>query len=82
MNKKNSLIISGILAGVGAVFYVLTYIAFHYLTDAGFTSIKQEEAGKPFVTNCMGTFATLCIFGALVFLLIGLICFKQKKDSK
>lgn len=81
MNKKQSLIISAILAGTGLVMYVLTYICFHYVVDSGFTSIKQEEAGKPFVTNCLGTFATLCIFGALVFLLIALVVFKNKKTK-
>lgn len=81
MNKKHCLLISLILAGSSLIMYVLTYICFHYVTDNGFTSIKQEEAGKPFVTNCLGTFATLCVFGALVFLLIALVVFKNKKTK-
>ena len=81
MNKKHSLIISAIFAGTSLVMYVLTYICFHYVTDNGFTSVKQEEAGKPFVANCMGTFATLCMFGALVFLLLALVACNEKKNK-
>lgn len=81
MNKKHCLLISAILAGSSLIMYVLTYICFHYVVDSGFTSIKQEEAGKPFVTNCLGTFATLCIFGAFVFLLIALVAYRENKKK-
>ena len=81
MNKKNCLMISAVLGATSLVMFVLTYICFHYVVDGGFTSIKQEEAGKPFVSNWMGGFATLCLFGALVFLLVGLFCFNNNKNK-
>ena len=73
MSKKKTLMISLILLGVGVVFMVMTYFMFHYLTNDGFVSVKQDVAGKPFVTNMFGIFSVLNYFGALVFLLIGLV---------
>ena len=34
----------------------IDYVIFHYVTDDGFPSEKQEEAGKPLVTQLVGQF--------------------------
>lgn len=78
MNKKKAITISLILLGCGILFMFISYFMFHYLTDDGFIWVKQEESGKPFVTQMVGIFSTLCYFGALVFLLVGVVNPKEK----
>ena len=65
---------------ISAVTFVITYFCFHYLTDDGFTTIWQPEAGKPFVTDVLGQFATLMLFLSVASLLIVLIFYKDKKN--
>ena len=35
------------------------------MTDDGITLVWQAEAGKPFVANLIGIFATMFLFGAV-----------------
>lgn len=44
------------------VIFVIDYFFFHYLTQAGFTSIKQLEAGKPLITALIGVLGTSFFF--------------------
>jgi len=75
--KKKFFKTSLILLIIGIVMAIITYFMFHYLTDTGFVSVKRDTAGKPFVTNMAGIFSTMCVFGSLVFLLKGLIIYKD-----
>lgn len=74
MRKSKMYKLSIILCIIGVLFLILSYFMFHYLLDTGLTSIKQEEANKPFVTNLAGNFGVLCLFGGLVSFLFGLTC--------
>lgn len=74
MKKRNLYKLSIILVIIGVLFLILSYFMFHYLTDTGITTVKQEEAGKPFVTHLVGNFGVLCIFGGLFSFLFGYIC--------
>ena len=56
-----------------AVTFLINYFFFHFVTDEGITLVWQEEAGKPFVANLIGIFATLMLFGAAVSLMAALI---------
>ena len=51
---------------IGIFMTIVTYITFHYVTDYGFTLTKQEEAGKPFVTEMFGIFATIMLAVSLI----------------
>ncbi len=62
--RKKLLITSLITFIVSVVVFVIAYFFFHYVTDSGITFIKQEEAGKPFVTNLIGQFGVLCFFAS------------------
>lgn len=61
---------------IAVVLFVASYFVFHYVTDSGFTAIKQEEAGKPFVTNVVGWLATNFLFGSAISALIAKIVIK------
>ena len=58
--------------------FALSYVCFHYLTDSGFTTIWQPEAGKPFVTDLLGNLGVLLLFAAIMSLLVGKIFFRDK----
>ena len=80
MEKKHFIKLSIYSFVISAVTFVITYFCFHYLTDDGFTTIWQPEAGKPFVTDVLGQFATLMLFLSVASLLIVLIFYKDKKN--
>ena len=44
---------------------VINYFVFHYVTDDGIVLIKQEEAGKPFITMLIGVLATNFLFTSI-----------------
>ena len=52
--RKNFLKLSLITFIVGVVFLALSFFVFHFVTDAGITSVWHEEAGKPFITELLG----------------------------
>lgn len=65
------------------VIFAIDYVCFHYVLDTGFTSIKQEEAQKPFVTDLIGQFGTLFLFTAAIALIVSFVFFeKEKKEEK
>ena len=62
------------------VTFGIDYICFHFLTDAGFTTVWQPEAGKPFVTELVGILGVLFLFAAIMSLLVSKIAFSEKED--
>ena len=81
MNKKLNKL-SLITFIISVICFVITYFVFHYITDEGFTLIKQDEAGKPLVTYVIAFFSTLMLFLSVSSLLINLIFFKKEKSDK
>ena len=79
MEKRKFLKLSLYSFVISIVTFVVTYFCFHYLTDDGFTTIWHEEAGKPFVTNVLGTFATLMLFLAVTSLLVMHVFYNKRK---
>ena len=51
---------------VSTVSFVINYFFYHFVTDEGISLVWQAEAGKPFVANLIGIFATLFLFGSAV----------------
>jgi len=64
---------------IAIVLFVLNYLFFHFVTDEGIVLIKQEEAGKPFVANLIGNFATLFLFTSALSLILFIIT-KENKE--
>lgn len=58
--------------------FLLDYLFFHFLTDSGFTTVWQEEAGKPFLTEMVGILGVLFLFAGIMSLLLGRIVFAEK----
>lgn len=79
--KKNLLKLSLISFIISVIFFIITYFVFHYVTDEGITLIKQDEAGKPLVTNVIAMFSTLMLFLSASSLLIYFIFYKNKKSD-
>ena len=55
---------------VGVIFLALAFFAFHYLTDAGISSVWHEEAEKPYVTELLGDFGIINLATSFISLLI------------
>ena len=81
MDKK-LLKLSLIFLAIGLVFFLLTYFCFHYVTDEGFTTTWQPEAGKPFVTLYLGVFATIMTSAAAISALTAITIFKKEKENE
>ena len=65
--------------GLAMVFFVLTYVLFHYMTPDGvLTTVFREEAGKPFVTMMVGIWGVMFLFAGVMSRLAGRICFKEE----
>ena len=79
--EKKLLKLSLISFIISVVFFVITYFVFHYITDEGITLIKQDEAGKPLVTNVLAMFSTLMLFLSVSSLLIYFIFYKNKNSD-
>jgi hypothetical protein len=77
MNKNNLRKLSLICLIIGTILFVITYFMFHYLTDTGFTLTFQSEAGKPFVTDVIGHFATLFIFSSILSFICSIVFFNR-----
>ncbi|MCQ2535817.1 MAG: hypothetical protein MJ110_02490 [Lachnospiraceae bacterium] len=65
--------LSLVLFAVAVVLFVINYFVFHYVTDDGIVLIKQEEAGKPFITMLIGILATNFLFTSIFVLIKGKI---------
>ena len=63
MKKYSKL--SLVLFVIAVVLFVINYFVFHYVTDDGIVLIKQEEAGKPFITMLIGVLATNFLFTSI-----------------
>lgn len=71
--------LSGISAVISAFVFVFNYFFFHFFTDDGFTTVFQEEAGKPFVADLIGQLGVHFLFFSIATLLIALILFKKEE---
>jgi hypothetical protein len=63
---------------IAAVVFVINYFFFHFVTDAGITTVWQPEPGKPFVANLIGVLATLFLFSSAVSFCASLILFDKE----
>ena len=79
MNKKNLLKFSLITLVIGIVVLAIDYFFFHFVTDEGITLIWHEEAGKPFVTDLIGSLGILFLFSSAVSFISSLVFFKNEK---
>lgn len=64
--KKKLLNLSAWSFVLALVFLAVAYFCFHYLTDAGFTTVWHPEAGKPFVTELVGDLGVLFLFSSIM----------------
>ena len=48
------------------VLFALSFVMFHFLTDSGFTTVFQTEAGKPFVTEMAADISVLFFFAGIL----------------
>ena len=55
---------------IGVAILVLAFFSFHYLTDTGISSIWNEEADKPYITELLGDLGIINIAVASTSLLI------------
>jgi hypothetical protein len=62
--------------------FAINYFIFHFVTDEGISTVWQPEAGKPFVTDLVGSFGVLFLFASVMSLLIALIFFSKPKEEK
>ena len=79
MNKKNFLKLSLYSFISGIVVFIINYFFYHFVTDEGISLTWQEEPGKPFVANLIGTLAVLLIFASVISLFISFIFFKEQE---
>ncbi|MBR2040777.1 MAG: hypothetical protein IJ945_00145 [Oscillospiraceae bacterium] len=77
--KKKFRVLSLISFIISIIIFVLSYFMFHYLTDSGFTSVWQAEAGKPFVTELFADLGVLFLFSSIISLIISFIFFGDRK---
>jgi len=76
---KNRLLKFALINFILAVLtFVITYFFFHYVTDAGITGVKQEEAGKPLVTYLFGVLGTLFLFSSITSVLASFVLVKKE----
>ena len=69
MNKSNLRKFSLINLVIGIAVLGIAYFFFHYVTDSGITFTWHPEAGKPFVTDLIGSFGVLFIFASVTSLI-------------
>lgn len=65
---------------LAAVTFAIDYICFHFLTDSGFTTVWQLEAGKPFATELVGQLGVLFLFAGIFSLLAAKTVFSEKEE--
>lgn len=63
----------------GALFLILAFFAFHYLTDAGISTVWQQEANKPYITELLGDFGIINISASFISLVIHFVFNKKEK---
>lgn len=60
---------------LAVVLFILSFALFHFLTDSGFTTVFQQEAGKPFVTEMVADLGVLFLFSGILCRMIAKIFF-------
>lgn len=80
ITQKKLLIFAGITFGICIALGVMTYFFFHYYTDTGFVSVKQDEPGKPFMSYMFGVFTVLFLFTSVISLISAFV-FKDKEQK-
>ena len=60
--------------------FIVNYFFFHFVTDGGISLVWQPEAGKPFVADLIGVFATLFLFAAVT-LFVASFIFDDKNNK-
>ena len=63
---------------LAVVLFALSFVLFHFLTDSGFVTTWQPEAGKPFVTEMVADLSVLFFFSGIVCRMIAGIFFPEK----
>ena len=63
---------------LAVVLFALSFVLFHFLTDNGFVTTWQPEAGKPFVTEMVADLSVLFFFSGIVCRMIAGIFFPEK----
>ena len=63
---------------LAAVLMAVSFVLFHFLTDSGFTTVFQAEAGKPFVTEMVADLGVLFLFSGILCRMIVGIFFPEK----
>lgn len=63
---------------LAVVLFALSFVLFHYLTDTGFASTWQPEAGKPFVTEMVADLGVLFLFSGILCRMIAAIFYTKE----
>jgi len=64
--KRKLYKLSIITAIITIALFAINYFFFHFVTDDRITLVWHEEAGKPFVTNMIGTLSVLFLFASII----------------
>ena len=64
---------------LAVVLFALSFVLFHFLTDSGFTTVFQQEAGKPFVTEMVADLSMLFFFSGILCQLIAKIFYPNEQ---
>ena len=65
---------------VAVVIFVSSYFIYHYIApDGSFTTVFQEEPGKPFVTQLWASLGVLFLFAGIFIRMIAGIFYPEKK---
>lgn len=79
MMKKKFEKLSGWSFVLAVVLFALSFVLFHFLTDTGFTTVFQQEAGKPFVTEMVADLSVLFLFSGILCRMIAKIFYSDEK---
>lgn len=63
---------------LAVVLFALSFVLFHFLTDSGFTTVWQPEAGKPFITEMVGDLSVLFFFCGILCRMIARVFFSEE----
>ncbi len=77
--RKRLFKLSGISAILSVITFAFNYVFYHFVTDEGFTTVFQEEAGKPFVADLIGQLGVHFLFFSIAALLVAFVCFDKEK---
>ncbi len=75
MTKSKLLKLSLACLIIGLAVLAIAYFFFHFVTDEGITLTWHPEAGKPFVTDLIGTLGVLLIWSSAMSLISAFIFF-------